>query len=122
MQRAPPVVLNAALSEDRLQIAVDLTNPDVPEDERTLPGGEAAFRRTDDALGKSLTIFDDQLFARLTIESFAEVSHGSLEWLLRLGFHRCLRGAWAPSRAARAVPAPQCCETTSLSATGASTR
>ena len=71
MHGHPPLVLNAALSEDTLQIAVDLTNPDILHHAGiALPGRMLRIARL-------LTIFDNQLYQRLTVESFAEVDRKS---------------------------------------------
>ena len=103
MHGHPPLVLNAALSEDTLQIAVDLTNPDILHDGGiALPGRMLRIARL-------LTIFDNQLYQRLTVESFAEVSHPlTLTWHFGTdfvdvfevrGFTRARRGALvAPAR------------------------
>ena len=101
MHGQPPVVLNAALSEDSLQIAVDLTNPDI------LHGGEVALPGRMMRLAKSLTIFDNQLFARLTIESFAEVSHRlTLTWCFASDFIDVfeVRGFKRPRRGSLLAP------------------
>jgi glycogen debranching enzyme len=75
MHGQPPLVLNAALSEDTLQIAVDLTNPDIFQgDAIALPGRMLRIARL-------LTIVDNQLYQQLRIESFADVSHAlTLAW------------------------------------------
>jgi hypothetical protein len=90
MHGHPPLVLNAALSEDTLQIAVDLTNPDILHDGGiALPGRMLRIARL-------LTIFDNQLYQRLTVESFAEVSHPlTLTWHFT-GANLQIGRTWAP--------------------------
>ena len=69
MHGQPPLVLNAALSEDTLQIAVDLTNPDIFHDATiALPGRRLRIARL-------LTIEDNRLYHQLRVESFGDVSH-----------------------------------------------
>jgi hypothetical protein len=59
MQGQPPLVLNAALSEDTLQIAVDLTNPDIFHDcAVAVPGRRLRSARL-------LTTADRQLYQQL---------------------------------------------------------
>jgi glycogen debranching enzyme len=103
MHGHPPLVLNAALSEDTLQIAVDLTNPDI------LHGAGIALQGRMLRITRLLTIFDNQLYQRLRVESFAEVSHPlTLTWHFGAdfadvfevrGFTRARRGTLvAPTR------------------------
>jgi glycogen debranching enzyme len=78
-----PLLLNATLSEDSLQAAIELTNPDVPADEpalseqeRSLPPGRAL------RLSRRLTLYRNQVYQALMIESFARARHElELEWL-----------------------------------------
>jgi glycogen debranching enzyme len=97
MHGQPPLVLNAALSEDTLQIAVDLTNPDIFHDGAiAVPGRMLRIARV-------LTIVDQQLYQQLRVESFADVSHPlTLTWRFGAdfvdvfevrGFRRARRGA-----------------------------
>src|SRR4030095_12966142 len=78
-----PLVLNATLSEDALQAAIELTNPDVPADEQnprerdqSLPSGRTL------RLSRRLTLYRDQVYQALMIESFARAAHElEFEWL-----------------------------------------
>lgn len=96
MHGQPPLVLNAALSEDTLQIAVDLTNPDI------FHGAGIALPGRMLRIARLLTIADNQLYQHLRVESFADVSHPlTLTWRFAAdfadvfevrGFRRARRG------------------------------
>jgi glycogen debranching enzyme len=60
-----PLVLNAAVSDDNLQVAVDLTNADMREGDTMLLAGRTL------RLARRLTLYEGQLCEALTIESFA---------------------------------------------------
>src|SRR5262249_48682581 len=64
-----PVLLNAALSEDRLQLAAALTNPDV------LRGGEGVLPARTLRVGRALALYGNQLHQRLVVESYAAEPH-----------------------------------------------
>jgi glycogen debranching enzyme len=104
-----PLLLNAALSEDALQAAIELTNPDVAHNERTVaeqtrlsPPGRAL------RMSRRLTLYQDHLYQALTIESFAGAPHElELKWLVAADFidvfearghRRARRGDVLPSR------------------------
>jgi len=59
-----PIVLNAGVSEDALQAAIDLTNPDVAvAPDVLLPGRSLRIARR-------LTVYDNQLYQLLQVEAF----------------------------------------------------
>jgi glycogen debranching enzyme len=65
-----PIVLNAGMSEDAVQAAIDLTNPDVPLDSPglLLPGRSLRVARR-------LTVHGGQLYQLLVIEAFTQEPH-----------------------------------------------
>jgi glycogen debranching enzyme len=65
-----PIVLNAGMSEDAVQAAIDLTNPDVPLDAPgvLLPGRSLR-------LARRLTVYGTQLYQLLQIEAFTKDPH-----------------------------------------------
>src|SRR6185436_794191 len=65
-----PIVLNAGMSEDAVQAAIDLTNPDVPLDAPglLLPGRSLRVARR-------LTVHGAQLYQLLVIEVFTQEPH-----------------------------------------------
>jgi glycogen debranching enzyme len=64
-----PLVLNATVSEDGQQVAVDLSNPDVTEPGRALLPGQTV------RLARRLAVYERQLYETLTVESFAPAAH-----------------------------------------------
>ena len=99
MHGHPPLVLNAALSEDTLQIAVDLTNPDILHDGGiALPGRMLRIARL-------LTITHHIRQSALPAPDGRELrggippSHPDLA--LRDGLRRCVRGPRVHARPAR---------------------
>jgi glycogen debranching enzyme len=60
-----PLLLNSAVSDDNLQVAVDLTNADMHDGDTILLAGRTLH------LGRRLTLYGRQLSQTLTIESFA---------------------------------------------------
>jgi glycogen debranching enzyme len=95
-----PLVLNSAVSEDSLQVAVDLTNPDVAE-----TAGIDLRGRTI-RLARRLLLYGGQLYQTLSVESFADHAHElSLCWHYSAdfadvfevrGFRREMRGTALP--------------------------
>jgi glycogen debranching enzyme len=76
-----PLVLNAAVSDDNLQVAVDLTNADMREGETVLLAGRTL------RLARRLTLYGGQLCQVLTLESFAaEAVHVELGWQFEADF------------------------------------
>ncbi|HWM79127.1 MAG TPA: glycogen debranching N-terminal domain-containing protein, partial [Methylomirabilota bacterium] len=76
-----PLVLNAAVSDDNLQVAVDLTNADMREGDTMLLAGRTL------RLARRLTLYGGQLCQALTIESFAaEPVHVELSWQFEADF------------------------------------
>jgi glycogen debranching enzyme len=70
-----PLLLNSAVSGDNLQVAADLTNPDVHHGDALLLAGRTLH------LGRRLTLYGRQLSQSLTIESFASAPvHLDLDW------------------------------------------
>ena len=65
-----PIVLNAGMSEDAVQAAIDLTNPDVPLDS---PGQLLAGRSL--RVARRLTVYGGQLYQMLVIEAFTQDPH-----------------------------------------------
>jgi glycogen debranching enzyme len=73
-----PLLLNAAVSDDGLEAAIDLTNPDIVGDERIVIPGQPrrpvvpgrVFR-----IRRLLTIYRRQLYQTVSIESFAREPH-----------------------------------------------
>ena len=61
-----PLVLNAAVSTDNLQVAVDLTNPDMDE------SGTAAVAGRTLRLARRLALHGQELCETVTVESFAQ--------------------------------------------------
>ncbi|HXG16168.1 MAG TPA: glycogen debranching N-terminal domain-containing protein [Calidithermus sp.] len=82
-----PLLLNAAVSDDGLEAAIDLTNPDIAGEERivvpgrparaTVPGRVFRIRRL-------LTVYRRQLYHTVSVESFAREPH-ALEVVWRFG-------------------------------------
>jgi glycogen debranching enzyme len=64
-----PLLLNAALSEDTLQLGVDLTNPDVFRAGRVVLAGQSI------RIARLLTLYGNQLYQTLRVESFAHEPH-----------------------------------------------
>jgi glycogen debranching enzyme len=63
------IMLNAGVSDDALEAAIDLTNPDMPlTPDAVLPGRSMR-------LARRLTIYGPQLYHWLAIESFAQERH-----------------------------------------------
>jgi glycogen debranching enzyme len=97
-----PIVLNAALADDTLQAAVDLTNPDVLERGHVVLVGHTI------RLARLLTLYENQLYQNLTVESFArEPRELALSWHFAAdfvdvfevrGFTRARRGTMLPAR------------------------
>ncbi len=70
-----PLVLNAAVSDDNLQVAIDLTNADVYDGDTVRLAGRTL------RLARRLTLYGHQLCQALSIESFAaETVHVDLDW------------------------------------------
>ena len=61
-----PLVLNAAVSADNLQVAIDLTNPDLEA------GGTVALAGRTLRVARRLTLYGQQLGQTIAIESFAQ--------------------------------------------------
>jgi glycogen debranching enzyme len=97
-----PLLLNAALSEDTLQLGVDLTNPDVLRAGRVVLPGQTI------RIARLLTLYGNQLYQTLRIESFGHEPHElPLAWHFASdfvdvfevrGFGRARRGAPLPPR------------------------
>jgi len=64
-----PLLLNAAVSEDGLQCAIDLTNPDILGDRHLIWPGRAL------RISRLLTLHENRLSHTLTAESFARETH-----------------------------------------------
>ncbi|HEV8309780.1 MAG TPA: amylo-alpha-1,6-glucosidase, partial [Methylomirabilota bacterium] len=70
-----PLLLNAAVSEEALQLAVDLTNPDVSEN------GHLVLQGRTIRLARRLTLHGRQLYQTLTLENFSGDSQElTLSW------------------------------------------
>jgi glycogen debranching enzyme len=70
-----PLVLNAAVSDDNLQVAVDLTNADVHDGDTVLVAGRTLH------LARRLTLYGHELCETLRVESFAaEAVRVDLDW------------------------------------------
>ena len=70
-----PLVLNAAVSDDNLQVAIDLTNADVHDGETVLLAGRTLH------LARRLTLYGQELGEALWIENFAaEAVRLDLDW------------------------------------------
>ena len=70
-----PLVLNAAVSDDNLQVAIDLTNADVHDGDSVIVAGRTLH------LARRLTLYERQLCETLRIESFAaEAVRVDLDW------------------------------------------
>jgi len=70
-----PLVLNAAVSDDNLQVAIDLTNADVHDGDTVLLAGRTLH------FARRLTLYERELSQTLWIESFAaEAVRLDLEW------------------------------------------
>jgi glycogen debranching enzyme len=97
-----PLVLNAAVSEDTLQVAVDLTNPDVVAE------GQISLLGRTIGLARRLTLYGGQLYQTLGVESFTDDPHELvLDWYFGAdfvdvfevrGFRRARRGTMLPTR------------------------
>lgn len=97
-----PLLLNAAVSEDTLQVAVDLTNGDVVEEDRIRLHAHAVH------LARRLTLYENQLYETLIVEGFTEEPHDLvLSWHFGTdfadvfevrGFPRPRRGVFLPPR------------------------
>jgi glycogen debranching enzyme len=95
-----PLLLNSALSEDTLQLGVDLTNPDV------LRGGVVVLPGQTIRMARLLTLYGNQLYQTLRVESFAHEPHElPLAWHFASdfvdvfevrGFARAVRGNLLP--------------------------
>src|SRR4030095_6780998 len=83
-----PLVLNATLSEDALEAAIELTNPDVPEAERTLRDRDPQLESGRTLrISRRLTLYRDQVYQALIVESFARARHDlEFEWLFAADF------------------------------------
>jgi glycogen debranching enzyme len=107
-----PLLLNATVSEDALQAAIELTNPDVLEgerrrDRRPLPG--LALR-----MSRRLTLYRNQVYQALIVESFAREPHElEFEWLTAADFIDVFE-ARGHRRARRGLSLPHRCEPTTL--------
>ena len=76
-----PLLLNAAVSDDNLQVAIDLTNADVHDGDAVLVAGRTLH------LARRLTLYRRELFQTLRIESFAtEAVRIALDWRFRADF------------------------------------
>jgi len=70
-----PLVLNAAVSDDNLQVAIDLTNADVHDGDTVVMSGRTLY------LARRLTLYGRELCEALSIESFAtEAVRLDLDW------------------------------------------
>jgi glycogen debranching enzyme len=70
-----PLVLNAAVSDDNLQVAIDLTNADVHDGDTVVMSGRTLY------LARRLTLHGRELCEALWIESFAtEAVRLDLDW------------------------------------------
>jgi glycogen debranching enzyme len=65
LARLRPLVLGRAISEDNLQVAVDLTNVDMTDKHGTVPRNALYIQRL-------ITLYDRQLFQTFTVTSFLE--------------------------------------------------
>jgi len=103
-----PLLLNATLSEDALEAAIELTNPDVPEDERTLRDRDPQLESGRTLrISRRLTLYRDQVYQALIVESFARARHDlEFEWLFAADFidvfearghRRARRGLFLPA-------------------------
>src|SRR4030095_10805875 len=83
-----PLLLNATLSEDALEAAIELTNPDVPEAERTLRDRDPQLESGRTLrISRRLTLYRDQVYQALIVESFARARHDlEFEWLFAADF------------------------------------
>jgi glycogen debranching enzyme len=98
----PPVVLNAAVSEDTLQVVVDLTNPDVVDVTGVIVHGRTI------RLARRIALHRNQLYQTLSVESFTGEPHDlALSWRFGAdfvdvfevrGFSRPRRGILLPPR------------------------
>jgi glycogen debranching enzyme len=73
-----PLLLNATVSEDAVECAIELTNPDIVGVERIVhPAGSEHIDLPSRALRVSrlLTLYANRLYQTVTIESFAPVTH-----------------------------------------------
>ena len=76
-----PLVLNAAVSDDNLQVAIDLTNADVREGDAVLVAGRTLH------LARRLALYGHELAQTLRIESFAtEAVRINLDWCFGADF------------------------------------
>lgn len=76
-----PLVLNAAVSDDNLQVAVDLTNADVHDGDAILVAGRTL------RLARRLTLYGRELCQALWIESFArQAVRVDLDWRFAADF------------------------------------
>ena len=84
-----PLLLNATVSDDALQAAIELTNADELHAERAAAGHEQPVvvpGRTL-RLSRRLTLYRDQLYQAITVESFAHDTHLlELEWMFDADF------------------------------------
>ena len=111
-----PLLLNATVSDDALQAVIELTNADVLDTERSaalhqrrllIPG--RAFR-----ISRRLTLYQDQLYQVLTIESFLHETHSlEIEWLFDADFIDVFE-ARGHRRAHRGVALPPVIEASTL--------
>ena len=70
-----PLLLNAAVSDDNLQVAIDLTNADVHDGDTVVVGGRMLH------LARRLALYGRELFQTLRIESFStEAVRIGLDW------------------------------------------
>jgi glycogen debranching enzyme len=70
-----PLLLNAAVSDDNLQLAIDLTNADLHDGDTVLVAGRMLH------LARRLTLYGRELFQTLRIENFAaEAVRVRLDW------------------------------------------
>jgi glycogen debranching enzyme len=70
-----PLVLNAAVSDDNLQVAIDLTNADVHDGDTVIMAGRTLH------LARRLTLYGRELCETLWIENFAaEAVRLDLDW------------------------------------------
>jgi glycogen debranching enzyme len=111
-----PILLNATVSDDALQAVIELTNADVLDRERSAARREQrlvvpgrAFR-----MSRRLTLYRDQLYQVLTVESFARDTHQlEFEWLFDADFIDVFE-ARGHRRAHRGIALPPVIEATAL--------
>ena len=111
-----PLLLNATVSDDALQAVIELTNADVLDTERSAALHQRRLLIPGRALRMSrrLTLYQDQLYQVLTIESFLHETHSlEIEWLFDADFIDVFE-ARGHRRAHRGVALPPVIEASTL--------